>query len=199
MATTNTPVIVLASSSPYRQELLRKLGLEFTAISPDVDETPLKGESPEALVKRLAETKARAVSAQFPQALIIGSDQVAILGNKILGKPGTHQRAKEQLKAASGERVSFLTGLCLLNSATGRGQVDIVSFNVQFRRLDDAQIENYLLKEKPYNCAGSFKSEGLGIALFAALEGEDPNALIGLPLIRLVDMLKTEGIDILIT
>ena len=175
------------------------MGLEFTAISPDVDETPLKGESPEALVKRLAETKARAVSAQFPQALIIGSDQVAILGNKILGKPGTHQRAKEQLKAASGERVSFLTGLCLLNSATGRGQVDIVSFNVQFRRLDDAQIENYLLKEKPYNCAGSFKSEGLGIALFAALEGEDPNALIGLPLIRLVDMLKTEGIDILIT
>lgn len=199
MPGTNIPTIVLASSSPYRQQLLRTLGLDFTAISPDVDETQYKGESPEALVKRLAETKARAISDKFPKALIIGSDQVAVLDNKIMGKPGNHAVAKEQLKAASGMRMNFLTSLCLLNTITDHVQLDIVPFSVQFRRLDDAQIESYLQKEQPYNCAGSFKSEGLGIALFDSLNGEDPNALIGLPLIRLVDMLKKEGLDILST
>lgn len=199
MPGTNIPTIVLASSSPYRQQLLRTLGLDFTAISPDVDETQYKGESPEALVKRLAETKARAISDKFPKALIISSDQVAVLDNKIMGKPGNHAVAKEQLKAASGMRMNFLTSLCLLNTITDHVQLDIVPFSVQFRRLDDAQIESYLQKEQPYNCAGSFKSEGLGIALFDSLNGEDPNALIGLPLIRLVDMLKKEGLDILST
>ena len=191
------PTIVLASSSPYRQQLLQKLGLEFTAIAPDVNEEPQKGEPPEALVTRLAEAKARAISEQFPKALIIGSDQVAVLDHKVLGKPGNHQRAKEQLKAASAKRVTFLTGLCLHNTATGHTQVDLVPFHVQFRKLTDVQIEHYLLREQPYNCAGSFKSEALGIALFKSLEGEDPNALIGLPLIRLIDILKMEGIDVL--
>ena len=197
MPATKMPTIVLASSSPYRQELLRKLGLQFTSISPDVDETPQKGESPETMVKRLAETKVHAISEQFPKALIIGSDQVAVLDGKVLGKPGNHQRAKEQLKAASAKKVTFFTGLCLYNSSTGHAQVDFVPFHVQFRKLTDEQIENYLLKEQPYNCAGSFKSEGLGIALFQCLEGEDPNALIGLPLIKLIDMLKVEGVNVL--
>lgn len=191
--------LVLASTSPYRKALLQRLGLPFETASPAADETPLPGETPDQLVRRLAEAKARAVAKQFPDALIIGSDQVAVLEGAILGKPGTHAAAMAQLRAASGKRVSFRTGLCLLNSGTGGAQVEVVSFDVCFRELTGEQIESYLRKEMPYDCAGSFKSEGLGIALFQRLEGDDPNALIGLPLIRLIAMLEAEGIDVLLT
>lgn len=189
--------LVLASTSPFRQELLQKLGLAFSTAAPNVDEKAHPGESAEALVERLAESKARAVAADYPDALIIGSDQVAVLGDEILGKPGEHDQAVSQLKAASGRTVTFLTGLCLFNSGTDRVQTMVESFKVVFRDLSDAQIENYLRREQPYNCAGSFKSEGLGIALFKRLDGEDPNALVGLPLIRLMDMLQAEGVDVL--
>lgn len=189
--------LVLASTSPFRRELLGKLGLEFSTAAPDVDETPQPGESARALVKRLAEAKARAVATEHPDALIIGSDQVAVLEEQILGKPGGHARATQQLAAASGKAVTFLTGLCLFNSAANRAQTIVEPFNVRFRDLTKMQIENYLRREQPYNCAGSFKSEGLGIALFHRLEGDDPNALIGLPLIRLTEMLQAEGVDVL--
>ncbi|MFP3874329.1 MAG: Maf family protein, partial [Thiohalophilus sp.] len=178
--------LVLASTSPFRKAILEKFGVPFETASPKVDETAQAGESAGQLVRRLAEAKARAVAEQFPEALIIGSDQVAVIDNTILGKPGSHDRAIEQLRAASGQTVTFLTGLCLYNSRTGHAQCDVLPFKVHFRQLDDSQIENYLQKEQPYNCAGSFKSEGLGIALFDKLEGDDPNTLIGLPLIRLI-------------
>ena len=162
-----------------------------------MDETRLPDETPEQLVRRLSLAKAAAVAVQRPDALIIGSDQVAVIDGEVLGKPGTHDQAVEQLRRASGRRVTFLTGLCLLNADTGRAQEDVVPFGVVFRELADKQIEHYLQREQPYNCAGSFKSEGLGIALFERLEGEDPNTLIGLPLIRLVRMLEKEGVDVL--
>lgn len=189
--------LILASSSPFRRELLNRLGLNYSCVSPDIDETALPDESAEALVCRLAQAKAQAVATEYPNALIIGSDQVAVLEGNILGKPGNHQKATQQLKAASGKRVLFQTGLCLYNSATGKAQLECVPFAVQFRQLTDEQIENYLKAEQPYNCAGSFKSEGLGIALFEKLEGDDPNALIGLPLIRLVRMLEQEGVRVI--
>ncbi len=189
--------LVLASTSPFRKALLERLGQPFSTVSPDTDETRRPGETANTLVKRLSEDKARAVASQFPDALIIGSDQVAVLGEEILGKPGTHERAIEQLTAASGSEVLFLTGLCLLNTTTGRAQVEVVPFTVKFRSLTARQIENYLRREQPYNCAGSFKSEGLGIALFEAMKGEDPNALVGLPLIRLITLLNNEGVDVL--
>jgi len=189
-------LIVLASTSPFRQQLLEKLNIEFSVASPNVDERRLENEQASDLVKRLAEDKAKAVAQQYPDALIIGSDQVAVLHNEILGKPNTHDNAVTQLKNASGQRVNFLTGLCLYNSRTHHTQLTCVPFTVVFRSLTDTQIERYLQTEKPYNCAGSFKSEGLGIALFEKLEGDDPNALIGLPLIELVKMLEKEGIDI---
>ncbi|MES9971692.1 MAG: nucleoside triphosphate pyrophosphatase [Candidatus Thiodiazotropha sp.] len=189
--------LILASSSPFRRELLSRLGVEFSSMSPDIDEDLQTGEAPENLVTRLAESKARVVAKDHPNALVIGSDQVAVVDGKIQGKPRDHQQAVEQLLCASGKRVSFLTGLCLLNSETGHFQVCCEPFHVIFRVLQQREIENYLLKEKPYNCAGSFKSEGLGISLFERLEGEDPNALIGLPLIRLIAMLRNEGIDVL--
>lgn len=189
--------LILASSSPYRKELLHRLGLPFNAIPPQADETPLPGESPESLVARLAGAKAHAIALQHTDALIIGSDQVAVLDGETLGKPGNHDNAVKQLANASGKRVEFLTGLCLLNSATRRMQVDVIPFAVVFRVLSAAQIENYLRHEQPYNCAGSFKSEGLGIALFDKLEGEDPTALIGLPLISLVRMLEHEGVRVI--
>lgn len=189
--------LLLASSSPYRRELLGRLGLEFSTCSPDVDERPRVGESPSELVQRLAEAKARAGAARVGQALVIGSDQVAVVGEEVLGKPGNFEGACMQLRRLSGERVTFLTGLCLYNSALQRVQLDRVSFTVVFRSLAESQIENYVRREQPLDCAGSFKSEGLGIALFARMEGEDPTALIGLPLIRLVDMLKGEGRDVL--
>lgn len=185
--------VVLATTSPYRKAILEKLGIEFTCAAPDIDETPAAGEIPEQLVARLAEQKAKAVAGQFPDALIIGSDQVAVVDGIILGKPGDHDNAVKQLRRASGKRVSFLTGLCLYNSLSRHSQLDVVPFNVVFRQLTDKQIENYLRKEQPYNCAGSFKSEGLGIALFERLEGDDPNTLMGLPLIRLIRMLENEG------
>ncbi len=192
-----TPTIVLASSSPYRAELLAKLGLEFETTSPDVDESPHPGESPEELVARLAQAKAEAVAAHHPDALIIASDQVAVLDGAILGKPGNHSNACRQLKAASGRRVTFLTSLALLNSHSGEIQREVVPFSVHFRPLTEQQIENYLNIEQPYHCAGSFKSEGLGIALFEKLEGDDPNTLIGLPLIRLIKMLERESVNII--
>ncbi len=189
--------LVLASSSPYRRQLLEKLGLPFETISPEIDESAQPGEHPEALVARLAEHKARAAASHYPDALIIGSDQVAVLDGTIVGKPGSHANAVRQLQAASGKKIIFHTGVCLLNSRTGKTQTEAVPYTVVFRRLGRQQIENYLRKEQPYNCAGSFKSEGLGIALFERFEGEDPNTLIGLPLIRLVDMLEREGMAII--
>ncbi len=189
--------LVLGSTSPFRRQLLEKLGLPFDTAAPETDETRLEGETPEQLVARLAEAKARAVSSQYPKALIIGSDQVAVNNGEILGKPHTHDRALEQLRNASGKRVHFLTGLCLYNAATDHAQVEVVPFDVIFRELSDEMIDNYLKAERPYNCAGSFKSEAMGIALFDRLEGEDPNTLIGLPLIRLVRMLEAENIRVI--
>ncbi|MCG7967097.1 MAG: Maf-like protein [Candidatus Thiodiazotropha taylori] len=189
--------LVLASSSPFRRELLSRLGLEFSTSSPDVDESRLNNESAEALVQRLSKLKAMAVAETHPEALIIGSDQVATVDETILGKPGKHEKAVEQLLNASGKRVTFYTGLTLYNSKTGQEQSCCEPFHVHFRTLTQSEIENYLLKEQPYNCAGSFKSEGLGITLFESMEGTDPNALIGLPLIRLITMLRKEGVNIL--
>ncbi|MBE7374860.1 Maf family protein [Pseudomonas lopnurensis] len=188
--------LLLASSSPYRQELLSRLHLPFDSCAPRIDETPRPGEDAERLVRRLAESKARALAERYPDHLIIGSDQAAVLGDSILGKPHTFERAKQQLQAASGTRVRFLTGLALLDSGSGRIQVGCVPFTVHFRELDDNRIERYLTIEQPYDCAGSFKAEGLGISLFRATEGEDVTSLVGLPLIRLVDMLLNEGIEI---
>ena len=194
-----TPLLplVLASTSPYRRELLQRLGLPFQTLVPDVDESRRPGETPQSLVLRLAEAKARAVAAAFPAALIIGSDQVACIDGEILGKPGDRERAIAQLSRASGRVVVFETGLCLLNSANGRAQVCREPFRVEFRTLTPAQIAGYVDREQPFNCAGSFKSEGLGIALFHRLVGNDPSALVGLPLIRLVAMLADEGVEVL--
>jgi len=189
--------LILASTSPFRREILEKLDISFETMAPDVNEDILIDEIPEQLVARLAEAKARAVAEQQSHALIIGSDQVAVVDGQILGKPGNHEEATKQLRRASGKRVSFLTGLCVFNTESKRIQLDVVPFNVIFRQLTDSQIESYLQKEQPYNCAGSFKSEGLGIALFERLEGDDPNTLIGLPLIRLIKMLESEGFPIL--
>lgn len=193
---TDTPALLLASSSPFRRQLLDKLGLDFIHQSPDIDESRLENESPVALVMRLAREKARALADSHPDTLIIGSDQVAVIGDQVLGKPGTREKAIEQLSAASGQRVTFLTGLCLLNTTTGRTQVACDPFHVQFRTLRPAQIERYVDAEQPLNCAGSFKSEGLGIVLFKALEGRDPNTLVGLPLILLTEFLAAEGISL---
>ena len=188
--------LLLASSSPYRRELLARLRHPFNWAVPAIDETARPGESPEALVRRLAEAKARALSGEYPAHLIIGSDQVAVLGERILGKPHDFERARNQLLAASGASVTFLTGLALLNSASGQCQVEVVPFTVHFRQLDEDRISRYLQAEQPYDCAGSFKAEGLGISLFRATEGEDVTSLVGLPLIRLVAMLDREGIAI---
>lgn len=191
------PALLLASSSPYRRELLERLRLPFTWQSPSIDESRREGEAAIDLVKRLAEEKARALATDQPDHLIIGSDQVAVLGSgQILGKPHDLPRAQQQLRAASGSSVTFLTGLALLNTSSGRCQVDCVPFTVHFRQLGDEQILRYLQCEQPFDCAGSFKSEGLGISLFRSTEGEDATSLIGLPLIRLVDMLLNEGIEI---
>ncbi|HCL76177.1 Maf family protein [Stutzerimonas nitrititolerans] len=188
--------LLLASSSPYRRDLLSRLQLPFDCSAPEIDETAHANESAEQLVRRLAEAKSRALAPSHPDHLIIGSDQVAVQGGEILGKPHTLERAMAQLKACSGHSVSFLTGLALLDSRSGRLQVDCVSFTVHFRELDEARIERYLRIEQPYDCAGSFKAEGLGISLFRSTSGTDATSLIGLPLIRLVDMLLAEGVRI---
>ncbi len=197
MSTILSPQIVLASTSPFRRDLLARLGLPFEAAAPDTDESPLPGESPEATALRLSEAKAKAVACRFPDALIIGSDQVAVLDGEIYGKPGIHERAVEQLRTMRGRTVNFFTGLCLYNAATGRAHVRGIPTLVTFRQLTDTEIENYLRREKPYNCAGSAKSEGLGIALLTGMQGDDPNALVGLPLIALCDMLRNQGVAIL--
>ncbi len=194
--TIKQPHLILGSTSPFRCNLLKKLGVSFTIAAPDIDESDLPGESPAELVSRLAFEKAGAVGKHHQNALVIGSDQVACINQQILGKPGNRENAIAQLLAASGKRVTFYTGLCLLNTSTGQKQVACEIFHVHFRNLQQDQIERYLDQEEPYDCAGSFKSEGLGIALFERLEGDDPNTLVGLPLIRLVSMLHKEGIQI---
>lgn len=188
--------LVLASSSPYRRELLARLRLPFSCATPDIDESALPGEDAENLVRRLSAQKAQALRHSHGNHLIIGSDQVAVLDGQIIGKPHDFERAREQLRAASGRSLTFLTGLSLLNSQSGQIQTDCIPFTVHFRTLSAAQIERYLQTEQPYDCAGSFKSEGLGVSLFRSTEGSDANSLIGLPLIRLVDMLQAAGVQI---
>ena len=184
--------LILASTSPFRKAILDKLGVDFDTASPETDETALDNETPQQLVERLSIAKAKAVGDKSNDALVIGSDQVSVLNSEIIGKPHTHENAVKQLQNASGKTVTFYTGLCLYNSSTKKYQSEVVPFKVFFRKLTEQQIENYLIKEEPYNCAGSFKSEALGIILFEKLEGEDPNTLMGLPLIRLIKMLEKE-------
>ncbi|MBU2897954.1 Maf family protein [Vibrio hepatarius] len=188
--------LVLASTSKYRQYLLSKLSVPFTTASPQCDETPLKNESPELLVKRLAKTKAESCIVEQP-SLIIGSDQVCVIDGDIIGKPLNRKTAIEQLNRQNGKTVQFFTGLAVYNNHLKQTHVHLDTFNVHFRHLKQSQIENYVDKETPYDCAGSFKSEGLGIALFNKLEGKDPNTLVGLPLIDLISMLQVQGVDIL--
>ncbi len=189
--------LILASTSPFRKTILEKLGVAFATVSPDIDETALSNETPQQLVERLSIAKAKAVADKVKDALVIGSDQVSVINNEIIGKPHTYENAVKQLKNASGKTVTFYTGLCLYNSTTQQYQSEVVPFNVMFRDFNDQLIENYLRKEEPYNCAGSFKSEALGIVLFEKLEGEDPNTLMGLPLIRLIKMLEKENFPVL--
>lgn len=175
---------------------MERLAIDFTCESPDIDELPGRGEKPEQLVTRLAEAKARKIAAKTKDAIIIGSDQVAVLEGEIMGKPGSHMRAREQLHRISGKCIEFITGLSVLNTTSGAIQTDYVPYKVYFRILTVDEIENYLRKEQPYNCAGSFKSERLGISLVSKMEGEDQTALVGLPLIRLTEMLREEGVPL---
>ena len=188
--------LVLASSSTYRRDLLKKLHLDFITCSSAVDEMPQPGESAEALALRLSITKAKAIAEQFPNHLIIGSDQVASCGGILLGKPGNREQAIQQIKAQSGRIVSFYTGLCVFNSANNEYLTAMDVCQVHFRELNDQQIQRYLDIEQPFDCAGSFKSEGYGIVLFSKIMGEDPNALIGLPLIKLTGLLNQCGLAI---
>ncbi|RJQ48758.1 MAG: septum formation inhibitor Maf [Gammaproteobacteria bacterium] len=185
--------LILASTSPARKLLLERLGVKFQVAPPHVDETPLPGEAVQSMVERLARAKAEAVAKTHPGALIIGADQAGVINGEILGKPAGHADAVRQLRLASGKTVTFLTALCLLNSATKNTRLETVPFSVTFRTLTDEQIENYLRIEQPYQCALSFKSEGLGVALCEKYAGDDPTALIGLPLIKLTRMLEREG------
>lgn len=186
------PNLVLASTSPYRRMLLEKLGIPFECAAPEVDETPQPGESPRHLVMRLAKEKAQSLAARYPAHLIIGSDQVCVLDGEITGKPHTEENACQQLLGARGTIVTFYTGLALYNSATGHLQTECEPFDLHFRHLSEQEIVDYVRRERPLNCAGSFKSEGLGIALFDKLDGRDPNTLVGLPLIALCQMLRRE-------
>ncbi len=191
--------LILASTSPYRRILLEKLGMPFTCQSPQVDETPLPHESASHLVERLATAKANAVAVTLKQeALVIGSDQVASLEGDILGKPGSFEKAKQQLLRCSGHEVTFFTGICVANTKTATHETYVEQFSVKFKSLSEQQITGYLNKEEPFDCAGSFKSEGLGICLFQQLLGSDPNSLIGLPLIKLNEMLIKQGVDALL-
>ena len=195
----NARRLILGSSSIYRKELLERFGVPFQCLSPDIDETPHTDEAPDALVRRLSESKAQAVAAQVVKAIVIGSDEVAILDGRILGKPGTHEGAVQQLRASSGKSVTFITGLCVLDTESGERLIDCVSVEVGFKHLDDPTIEAYLQRDKPYACAGSIRAEGAGSAILRYIKTDDPSALIGLPLIRLSDMLHTLGFDVLAT
>ena len=186
--------LVLGSTSPYRRELLERLRLPFTVAAPETDETPLPGEAPRALALRLALAKAQAVAALHPEAVVIGSDQVADLDGEPLGKPGNHARASAQLRRMGGRTVVFQTAVAVVCAASGFSEVDIAPVEVRFRPLDDATIERYLRAEQPYDCAGSAKSEGLGIALLEAIHSDDPTALVGLPLIRTARLLRAAGL-----
>ncbi|UJS22890.1 Maf family protein [Thiothrix winogradskyi] len=189
--------LILGSTSPYRRELMQRLAIPFETAAPDIDETRFDGESALDMVLRLSLQKAQAVAAQYPDALIIGSDQCAVLHEQVIGKPGSHDNAVQQLQNSSGQTVAFLTGLCLYDSLDGSYQLDVVPFAVDFRELTDAEIDAYLRKDQPYNCSGSFRSESLGITLFKRMHGDDPSALMGLPLIRLSQMLKQACVDLL--
>lgn len=192
-----TRSVVLGSTSPYRRELLSRLRVPFEVASPGVDETAQPGEAPAALARRLALAKAHAVATQFPQAAVIGSDQVAELDGQALGKPGSHEKAVAQLRLMRGRSVVFHTAVAVLCLATGFEQVDLADVRVVFRAYDDAEIEAYLRAEQPYDCAGSARSEGLGIAMLEAIESDDPSALVGLPLIRTARMLRAAGVRLL--
>jgi septum formation protein len=189
------PELILASTSRYRRELLARLRLPFRALSPETDETALPGEAPAALAERLALAKARTLARRFPDAVVIGADQVADVDGSALGKPGDHARAVEQLRAMSGRTIVFQTALAVVREATGFAEVRRVPVPVRFRRLDDAEIEFYLRTEQPYDCAGAAKCETLGIALLEAIESDDPTALIGLPLITTCALLRAAGLD----
>jgi septum formation protein len=194
---TDSPHLILASSSPYRRELLDRLQLPFTCISPEVDETPVTGEQPADLVRRLSRLKAAAVASKCTrEALVIGSDQTACLGDSTLGKPGTTDRAREQLQRMRGRQVEFLTGICVVRTSDDMEQTDVVRVAIQFRNYSDAEIERYIARDQPLNCAGSFRCEALGISLVAAMHCNDPTAIIGLPLIRLCEMLRAAGMDV---
>jgi len=193
----NSQPLILASTSIYRSELLSRLRIPFRTAAPNVDETPLPGESAKQTSWRLSRAKAQVVAEQFPDALIIGSDQVALLGNQQLGKPLSHDNAVRQLRSMRGQTVTFYTALTLLNARTSDIQTEVAMNQLNYRNITDEQIESYLHKEQPYHCAGSAKSEGLGIALISSMKGDDPNALIGLPLILLVNMLLQQGVKIL--
>ncbi len=192
-----TRTIILASTSPFRKSLLEKLNIDFDCAKPDVDEAPLAGESPQALVERLAILKAKAVAQQHPKALLIGSDQVATCEGEILGKPHTVDNAIKQLLKFSGKCVTFYTGLCVYDSEKNVSKSLVEEFNVHFKQLNEHEIKRYIEIEQPLNCAGSFKSEGLGICLFEKLAGDDPNSLIGLPLIKLIALLDQHGFKVL--
>jgi septum formation protein len=196
-AVTGSRALVLGSTSRYRRELLERLRVPFEVAAPDVDETPLVGETPLALAQRLALAKAQVVAAKFPHAVVIGSDQVADLHGEPLGKPGTHARATEQLRRMRGQVVVFQTALAVVCQETGFVQQDVAAVRVLFRDLSDAEIEAYLIAEEPYDCAGSGKSEGLGIALLERIDNDDPTALIGLPLIRTARMIRAAGVKLL--
>ena len=189
------PPLILGSTSRYRRELLERLRLPFEVLAPDVDETPLAGEAPAALAQRLALAKAQAVSAKHPDAVVIGSDQVADLDGQPIGKPGTHERAVEQLRAMRGRSIVFQTAVAVVRASTGYVGTALAPVTVRFRDLSDAEIEHYLRTEQPYDCAGSAKCETLGIALLDAIESDDPTALVGLPLIRTSALLRAAGID----
>jgi len=189
--------LVLGSTSPYRRELLSRLRLAFDVAAPQVDESPRPGEAPAAIARRLALAKARAVAARYPQAVVIGSDQVADLDGAALGKPGGHDNAVAQLRRMRGRTVVFHTALAVVCQASGFEELDLAPVRVRFRSYDDAEIEAYLRAEQPYDCAGSARSEGLGIALLDAIDSDDPSALVGLPLIRTCRMLRAAGVKVL--
>ena len=191
------PDIILASSSPFRKSLLERLHLDFRSISPDIDEVHLQGEGTEDYVCRLARRKAQVIAEQYPLSIVIGSDQCALLDGKMLGKPGSQENALEQLKNAQGKTVVFHTGLCVMQQSSDFCEVEDILFEVSFRELSDEQLEHYLRVEQPYDCAGSFKSEAYGICLFSEMRGDDPTALVGLPLIRLTHLLEKAGIAVI--